>query len=49
MAQDIEAMLDNKTIDMTIDMHCGGLVSAIWKDRVKNGYIRPHWKEILNV
>jgi hypothetical protein len=45
----MEQMLDNKSVDMTLNMHCGGLVNAIWKDRVSNGYIKPHYTEILNV
>ena len=48
MAQDMENMLDNKSVDMTLNLHCGGLVNAIWKDRVSNGYIKPHYTEILN-
>ena len=48
MAQDMESMRDNKSVDMTLNMYCGGLVNAIWKDRVSNGYIKPHYTEILN-
>ena len=48
MAQDIESMLDNKELDINLEMKCGGLVDALWRDRVSKGYRKEHVDNLLN-
>ena len=47
LAQDVEAMLDSDVLDLNIDIHCEGLVNAVWKDRLRKGYKRRHYNEII--
>jgi hypothetical protein len=48
LAQDMEQMLDSNEIDLNLEINCDGLVNAVWEDRVKKGYIKRTYKEILN-
>ena len=47
LAQDVEQMLDSDVLDLNIDIHCDGLVSSVWKDRLNKGYKKRYYTEIL--
>jgi len=47
LAQDVEQMLDSDVLDLNIDIHCGGLVNAVWKDRLGKGYKKRRYDEII--
>ena len=47
LAQDVEQMLDSQVLDLNIDIHCKGLVNAVWKDRLSKGYKKRMYTDIL--
>ena len=47
LAQDVEQMLDSDVLDLNIDIHCKGLVNAVWEDRLSKGYKKRMYDEIL--
>ena len=47
LAQDVEQMLDSDVLDLNIAIYCEGLVNSVWQDRLKKGYKRRYYTEIL--